>query len=205
MEGEAKGQLGGLECSVQERERLAGLSAGWSCGICGRSNADVLKESEEAWREMFGVDAKMEEVEVPGELKMGYGDQMKRGTDQSQDAERPKSEAESSSKASKEESEEEAELAEGFVTTGYPAAQPGQGVAQPTGTTQLPIPSRTQAQNQTQIPAQVTAPPQIAQAYHEPTVAQVLSNEGVPAWVDRSIAVVVACLVAMILKILIGL
>ncbi len=84
---------------------------------------------------------------------------------------------------------EEAELAEGFVRTGndgatdspaYAAAGPAQIVPQP--------------------PAALN-PPRI-QNY--PQMAQ-RSNDGVPMWIDRTIAAVVLCLVAMVIKVMLGL
>lgn len=204
MEGDAKGQLGGLDCSVQERERLAGLSREWKCAVCERSNGEVLEESERAWREKEGEGKEVDrgEVEIPEELRF-------RDKEELQEKSVENSKAQSSKETG---TDEEAELAEGFVKTGNPArmeARPGQSVPLPTGTTSSSVTRRVnQPQAQPQA-AQITAAPSLAQAqaqiYREPTVAQVLSNEGVPAWIDRSIAVVVACLVAVVLKVLLGL
>jgi ubiquitin-conjugating enzyme E2 J1 len=162
METDAKGQLGGLECSVKERERMAESSSTWRCPTCGKSNAEIMKECEDAAKEK-GEGA---EVVVPSELRMGFKDEMGGAKDN-----------------------EEGELAEGFVRTAdgagdYPAARPAQGVPLPTG-------AITAARIQ---PAQ-RVQGQIAQR----------SNEGVPMWIDRSIAAVVVLLVAMVLKVLLGL
>jgi len=170
METDAKGQLGGLECSVKERERMAAASAGWRCGICGRNNGEIMKECEEAAKGK-GAEGKSEEVVIPSELKLGWKDEM--GKDKG----------------------EEAELAEGFVRTGndgatdlgpaatYPPARPAQTVPQPTA-----------ALNQPRI-----------QPNYPPMQAVQRSNDGVPMWIDRTIAAVVLCLVAMVLKVLLGL
>jgi ubiquitin-conjugating enzyme E2 J1 len=162
METDAKGQLGGLECSVKERERMAEASSSWRCAGCGKTNAEIMKECEEVTKEK-GEGA---EVVVPSELRMGFKDEIGKGRDK-----------------------EEGELAEGFVRTGdgvgdYPAARPAQGVPQPTGavTTQRIQPGQ-------------RVQPQLAQ----------MSNQGVPMWIDRMIAAVVVCLVAMVLKVLLGL
>jgi ubiquitin-conjugating enzyme E2 J1 len=181
METDAKGQLGGLECTKAERERLAERSAEWKCGVCGRSNGEILKEVEEAAKSK-----EVEVVEVPKELKMGWKDEMV------------------SEKA--ESTLLEAELAEGFVQTGnpsagtatppvasssstYPPAKPAQSVPRPTATVSQ------------QAPAQV---PSANNAY-QAQVVQRRSNDGVPMWVDRTIAAVVVCLVAMVFKVLLGL
>lgn len=168
METDAKGQLGGLECSVKERERMAEASSSWRCATCGKSNGDIMKECEEAAKEK-GEGA---EVVVPSELKMGWKDEMGKAKDT-----------------------EEAELAEGFVRTGdgasdYPAARPGQGVPQPTGTVNT---ARIQPTTTTRI-----QPPTA-------TRIQPQSNGGVPLWIDRMIMAVVVLLVAMVLKVLLGL
>ncbi|KAL9128928.1 MAG: hypothetical protein Q9217_002482 [Psora testacea] len=75
MEGDAKGQVGGMEMPKAERERLAGESRGWSCAGCGgRSNEDVLKEEGGEGAETGG-EGKAEHV-IPEELKFGFRDQM---------------------------------------------------------------------------------------------------------------------------------
>jgi ubiquitin-conjugating enzyme E2 J1 len=167
METDPKGQLGGLECSVKERERMAAASSGWRCGVCGRSNEEILKECEEAAKAKGG-EGKAEEVVVPSELKMGWKDEMGK-------------------------EKVDGDLAEGFVRTGndgasdsvtdppaYPPARPAQTVPQPTA-----------ARN----PPRIQNYPQMAQR----------SNDGVPMWIDRTIAAVVLCLVAMVLKVMLGL
>jgi ubiquitin-conjugating enzyme E2 J1 len=200
MESDARGQLGGLECTAKERERLAGLSAGWRCGVCGRSNKEVIAECEERVREKG--EEKIEEVEVPKELSLGYKDDMQKNF------EREKKEKEDEVLRQREGGmdEDAAELAEGFVGTGnpgeegsssasaYPVARPAQSVPQPTST----VP-----QHQT-APPNPTAPARIANAYPQ-QAAQRRSNDGVPIWIDRAIAGIVVCLVFMVLKILLGL
>lgn len=47
MEADAKGQVGGLEMSKTERERLANASASWSCAICGgQTNQTILVDNQ---------------------------------------------------------------------------------------------------------------------------------------------------------------
>lgn len=72
MEGDAKGQVGGMEMSEKERRRLAGESKTWRCQGCGgRSNEDILREEGGE-----AGDGKHTEHVVPEELKFGFGDQM---------------------------------------------------------------------------------------------------------------------------------
>lgn len=186
METDPKGQLGGMDCSPAERERLAKNSSTWTCSVCGKNNDSILKESEEASKQ---EGASAQEVEVPSELKMGWKDEMK------------------ASAAEKEAIAEDAALAEGFVNTGGdsamdvpstntapstsssqplarpPPARPAQGVPQPTGVVaRAPEPARFAVRQEQQR-----------------------SNDGVPLWVDRAIAAIIVLLVALVLKILLGL
>ncbi|KAF1962150.1 UBC-like protein [Byssothecium circinans] len=71
MDTDAKGQLGGLECGKEVRERLANEGGAWKCGVCGRSNREILKEREE----MCEGAEKKEEV-VPDELRLAYRDEL---------------------------------------------------------------------------------------------------------------------------------
>lgn len=193
METDVKGQLGGMESSKADRERMAGQSGSWKCGVCGRSNREILEESAReaaAKAEEEGEGSEKMKEEVPEALKIAY-----------------KGEAEGD-KQEERVGDDDAELAEGFVRTGnattpietttiqsYPPARPAQTVPQPTA----PIPNTT-------APARITPAPTIPQQQAPQRVqVQVRSNDGVPMWLDRTIAAVVLCLVAMILKVLLGL
>jgi len=175
METDAKGQLGGLDTSAKERERVAGESVGWKCGMCGRSNGDILQESADAAKE-----GEVEEVEVPKELTLATKEDLEKKKDGGQQAEEDK---------------EEAELAEGFVQTApmvreeYPAARPAQSVPLPTGVRQ-----RTEGQQQNGTP----------QASMRTRQQHQISHDGVPIWIDRAIAGLVICIVVMVLKIVLG-
>lgn len=182
METDAKGQLGGLECSVKERERMAEASPSWRCASCGKSNAEIMEESAEAAKEK----GQEKVVVVPSELKMGFKDHLG-----NVDLERRAGEeiAKKTEGERQREDPEEAELAEGFVRTGdgagdYPAARPVQGVPQPTGAATARIQPN-------------------AQMIHQRLVRR--TNDGVPMWIDRTIAAISVLLVAMVLKVLLGL
>ncbi|KAF2643801.1 UBC-like protein [Massarina eburnea CBS 473.64] len=71
MDTDAKGQLGGLECGKDIRGRLAKEGGEWKCGICARSNREILKERED----MCGEEEAKEE-EVPDELRLAYRDEL---------------------------------------------------------------------------------------------------------------------------------
>lgn len=71
MEGEAGGQLGGMECSSEVRAKMAGESPAWRCEGCGMRNEEILEESAEKAKELG---ARRVEV-VPEGLKLGYKDE----------------------------------------------------------------------------------------------------------------------------------
>lgn len=78
MEGEAGGQLGGMECSAEVRAKIAGESKGWRCDGCGgQSCEEILKESAERAKELEDAGVKVEEEVLPEGLKLGYKDEMK--------------------------------------------------------------------------------------------------------------------------------
>jgi ubiquitin-conjugating enzyme E2 J1 len=193
METDAKGQLGGLDVSAKEREKIATGTTGWRCGVCARTNGDILKESEEAAAEKAKEGGKVEEVEIPSELKMGWKDEM--GQEKAKSAERDN------------DGETSAELAEGFVRTvdGAADAQPV-GVQAP-ASAPVPVPTPTRHGVQ-EMGHELRARAQQAQQrvlQQPPRPAQVRSNDGVPMWIDRAIAGVVILLAAMFMKIILGL
>ncbi|MCJ1405238.1 hypothetical protein MMC11_008465 [Xylographa trunciseda] len=81
MAGEAKGQVGGLDMSESGRLRLAKESRGWKCagGCGGRTNEEVLKESEEEWKLMEESGRARKEEAIPEELRLEYRDDLERG------------------------------------------------------------------------------------------------------------------------------
>ncbi|MCJ1391606.1 hypothetical protein MMC18_004470 [Xylographa bjoerkii] len=81
MAGEAKGQVGGLDMSENGRLRLAKESRGWKCagGCGGRTNEEVLKESEEEWKLMDESGQARKEEKIPEELRLEYRDDLERG------------------------------------------------------------------------------------------------------------------------------
>lgn len=94
MEGDAKGQVGGLDASEEARREWARLSRSWSCSICseGKCNEDILREWGQVCREKgvnvdgqegvgVGVGAGGDKArggsdEVPAGLKFSYRDEM---------------------------------------------------------------------------------------------------------------------------------
>ncbi|CBF78587.1 hypothetical protein AN7338.2 [Aspergillus nidulans FGSC A4] len=85
MEGDANGQVGGLQgVSDEVRRQWAGTSRGWRCDLCAKSNEELLRE----WRGYCvekGVDVEKEEDAegVPQGLRIGIGTKGKNDGDNS--------------------------------------------------------------------------------------------------------------------------
>lgn len=179
MEGDAKGQVGGMEMPQKERERMAGESRAWKCHGCGgRTNEDILKEEGGAEGE-----GKSTEQAIPEELKFGFRDQMgKSDDDKTADAERA---------ASKPATTPVTPLT---GSAGGSAAL--QSSVEPNSTS-LAAPSTAPVSLQ---PTRTV--PAVAPAHAPPTPAampQAPSN-GVPPWVDKAITGLVAALAVMVFK-----
>ncbi|KAI0197107.1 ubiquitin-conjugating enzyme/RWD-like protein [Xylaria flabelliformis] len=180
METGASGQIGGLDTSDAVRARLAASSRSWRCGVCARTNEEIIAECEERCREA-GESSEAKEVEVPAELRMVFRDEMEK--------------TKASTQEGVKEDAESAELAEGFVQTvperiqhapiaaAPPLAPPAQVL--PTPTTRIPLPdSMGPAAARAQQPIHIDP------------------NGGVPPWLDYAIMSLVMMLVAIILKII---
>jgi len=68
MDTDAKGQLGGMDAGEAVRRKMAKESREWKCGSCGRVNAEVMKEQEEA---AAGEESRNED-EVPEQLRLAF-------------------------------------------------------------------------------------------------------------------------------------
>ncbi|KAI8952204.1 ubiquitin-conjugating enzyme/RWD-like protein [Xylaria longipes] len=177
METGAGGQIGGLDTSDAVRARLAASSRAWRCGVCARTNEEIIAECEERCRET-GESSETKEVEVPTELRMTFRDEMEK--------------AKASTDEGVKEDAESAELAEGFVQT-VPeriqhapiAAAPQSAPPLPTPTTRIPLPD-----------PMVQGVARVQQPIH------IDPNGGVPPWLDYAIMSLVMMLVAIILKIM---
>lgn len=76
MDTDAKGQIGGIECSKEARERMAQESNTWKCSACGKSNADIMQEREELVEEIEAKEGKRKDEQVPEELRLAYRDEL---------------------------------------------------------------------------------------------------------------------------------
>ncbi|OBT62040.1 hypothetical protein VE03_09229 [Pseudogymnoascus sp. 23342-1-I1] len=228
LETPAAGQVGGLDTTDATRRQLADQSRGWTCQGCGKTNEEILEENAEAAKALEDEGKARQEDTVPDELKLGYREDIEKGSGKPQDSNAEASSAPKTPAAANESTgDTEAELAEGFVQTAplipveaptfmpppqwqpqqYAAAQPGQTVPTPTGAAPAyaprPAPVRLQPDFHA-IAAQNNPWPQ-QQVHQVRQNRPDWSNEGVPAWVDRAILGVIAALVVMLLKLVLEL
>lgn len=82
MDTDAKGQIGGIECSKDARERMAKDSGTWKCPSCGKSNAEIMQERDELVKEIEEKEGARKEDEVPEELRLAYRDELGKKEDE---------------------------------------------------------------------------------------------------------------------------
>jgi ubiquitin-conjugating enzyme E2 J1 len=168
-----------METTEAVRRRLAQESVSFKCAVCAKSNADIIAECEDRCKETTSLS---QEISVPAELNMGWRDELEAAKNDQSSSTRP---SESSSEVAQGDGlpitePSEAELAEGFVQT-TPNAADGFSTHPP-----API-----------LGMRNREPPSTAR--HTGTGA-----EAVPLWIDRVIVALVILLVAILLKVLLG-
>jgi len=171
MEGDAKGQVGGMEMPEKERKRIAGESRSWKCHGCGgRSNEDILREEGGE-----AVDGKQSEIVVPEELRFGFKDEM--------------------SKSAVQEATENKFQQRQSIATPASAASTSAGpplashTAPAFSSLTSPQPTRTiLAPSTAAVPQPMAAPTRQSQ------------SDGVPAWIDKAITGLAAALAVMVIK-----
>lgn len=171
MEGDAKGQVGGMEMSEKERRRLAGESKTWRCQGCGgRTNEDILREEGGQ-----AVEGKHDEHVVPEGLRFDFKDEMGKA-------------------AVPEATKSDPEQTASIRTPAPVAVTP----ADSSTTSQItPVSSSSTSPESTRniiVPSTVAVPqPVIA-----PT--RQVQSDGVPAWIDKAITGLAAALAVMVIK-----
>ena len=176
MEGDAKGQVGGMEMPQKERERLARESRSWRCHGCGgRSNEEILQEEG-------GEPSKGKQTEpvVPEELKFGFRDQME-GNDSTQ-AKNGVNKQSTDSILPNSHGSSPAATMTSIQSSGFsgPLSSSANLPLQPTRTIQVaPFSNTTQP-----------TPPSRRQE----------ESNGIPPWVDKAITGLAAALIVMVFK-----
>ncbi|KAK3174153.1 hypothetical protein OEA41_001397 [Lepraria neglecta] len=159
MEGDARGQVGGMEMGKVERER---------------TNEDILKEEGGEAKEREG------KQEVPEELKFGFRDEMAKAEGGEAAKENEKQSQSTSTSVPVETTPVTASTAGTSTAATVPPASSSSTALQPTHMISVPP----------------TAQPQMRMA---PPIHQAQSG-GVPAWIDKVIAALVAALAFMVMR-----
>lgn len=171
MEGDAKGQVGGMEMPEIERKRLAEESRTWRCQGCGgRTNEAILKEEGGEAGEASETAAV-----IPEELKFGFKDEMGKGGDKGK-GKRSTKEAES-------------------------AACAGNTSASTSAVSESSLPAQGPTAENSVSPRPVSpfapAPRLQPTATRPPSASQFNKS---PAWLDKAIVGVLAALAVMVIK-----
>ncbi|KAK4691743.1 ubiquitin-conjugating enzyme E2 J1, partial [Lecanoromycetidae sp. Uapishka_2] len=171
MEGDAKGQVGGMEMPEKERRRLAVESRAWRCQGCGgRSNEDILREEGGDANE-----AKQSEVIVPEGLRFGFKDEMVKAAEQE------------TTQGTSKHPEPVTTAASASTATSAPPE-----TSQPTpasSSVSSPLPTRTLI-----VPSTVAVPQPVAAPVRQ------TQSDGVPPWIDKAITGLAAALAVMVIK-----
>lgn len=200
METDARGQLGGLDTTDEVRRRLARESRSFKCSTCARSNIDIISESEEQATKPLASTNPI--VQIPSELSMAWKDELTAKGQASGGGSLSVGQVE----ASQDDINENAELAEGFVRTGFVDKQTSENAQLPPPTTDAPPSSSgrlggrlTEVEN---TRGRESTPQQ--QLIPRRPVTRRQGDGGVPLWIDRAIVALVIALVALLLKVLFG-
>lgn len=196
MDGDAKGQLGGVEANIETRRELARRSRSWRCETCGsRTNEETMRE----WRDMCsakGVNVDEEGNEtIPEGMEVGF--------------KKPKEEqvqASSSTTQDKGSGRMESVLKPAVFDHDYSRLKTDVALSsskdQPISTTRAslgtspPPPSRSPNSSRGRPTAVAAQHPSSPLAQRQP----VRSPDPVPAWIDNTIATIVIMLIGIVVK-----
>ncbi|RDW79255.1 uncharacterized protein DSM5745_06107 [Aspergillus mulundensis] len=207
MEGDARGQVGGLEgVSDEIRRQWAGMSRGWCCEGCGGKTNEVILREWRAFCVERGVDVeKEEEVEgVPEGLRIGVGKKEKEEGENSTATDSANVEGDETEKPKPVSTTIDAATrgAEEKSTSTGTSAPDGTGLSSSTTTTQAPVPRTAPTPGQ----ASTSAPtPQAITQRPRPTPTRPAIQPAPPPsqdspWLDRAIFGVLVALILMVLR-----
>ncbi|KAK8209572.1 ubiquitin-conjugating enzyme/RWD-like protein [Phyllosticta capitalensis] len=179
MDTDAKGQVGGIDSTESARKKLASESVGWRCGVCGKSNDEIMKG-----REIVEEENRKAE-EVPEELRLAYKDELgEKGKEKSEASASNSGAPQNSGTQREQQATPQPQPSDSTIkprlNTTTSAPQP----AQPAALRPAPAPTRT-------IPA---APLRQQQQQQQPL------DDGIPGWIDKAIYGVVTALAFLILR-----
>ncbi|CEJ94546.1 Putative Ubiquitin-conjugating enzyme [[Torrubiella] hemipterigena] len=175
METNANGQVGGLETTNSARQQFALKSAKWTCTVCSKSNADIIKECEELYAATSESSGTTIDDTVPEELRMVMKDDLKESAATSA----PSFESNSQSSTSREVIEPDTEA--DIVQPSMPRQRPRTAVVAPN--TSAPRAS----------PTPLVAPQNNA------------TSPPIPIWIDRAIVILAIFLAVLLFKVIFAL
>lgn len=173
MDTDAKGQLGGLECTEDARKSMAGESVRFKCATCGKTNREILQEREQAAGTHFG---EQKETVVPDELRFAYREDLYMENEASGSRAKPTGPQQ--------------------MSTTSIASSPIQPSIRNEPITTSAASSRTHASDRPQSPPSPGVS-LITSAARPNTQA---TDQGVPGWVDKAIWGLIATLVLMVAR-----
>ncbi|EEP79981.1 conserved hypothetical protein [Uncinocarpus reesii 1704] len=195
MDGDPRGQVGGVEAKEEVRRDWARRSREWRCDVCpGRkTNEEILKEWWEVCKSK-GVavedqeDRAVQGDKVPEGLKASYKDEKAKKTDTEAQSEKGISSSQKSQPQSQETERGSNIASESVRAPVTPSAHASMGPAQSTPVS-FPAAKRTQVQTSQTQPATTTA-----------STASRATQTTADPWLDRAILGVIMALVLMVLK-----
>ena len=171
MEGDAKGQVGGLEMPETERRRLAEESRTWRCPGCGgRTNEAILQEEGGEASE-----GNQTAAVIPEELKFGFKDEIAKGQNEMK--------------------------GKGNIPDGASPIHKEEVAAKTSADSDKQLKSSVTANEHVASPAAAgpSAPVPRSQPTSRRPITTAQSN-GSPAWLDKAITGVAAALAVMVIK-----
>ena len=215
MEGDAKGQVGGMDAKEEARRDWAVKSRKWRCESCGKTNEELLGEWREVCREK-GVQIEdgenptsstsSQRDEVPDELRLGYRDELEKGSSE-------RTEGDEDTKGQREEDTPQSAATTADVPTSSPpsaetnlqSSSSAQTTSLSTQTSHTPTsraapspssPAPQQSPSTTQPPA---TPPIAATTTNTPAQGAASTSSDGP-WLDRAIIGLILALLFMVTR-----
>lgn len=211
MEGEAKGQVGGMDANKEARRDWAVKSRKWRCESCGKTNEEVLSEWREVCREKGvefedgenGAPSSSQRDVVPDELRLGYRDELGKASEKDENGD-------SNGQGEKDTSQTASTAEVSTSTSSQPSTETNLQDPSSTQTNSLPSAQTSHAHTPRATSSSSSpAPPRDASSAAQPSTpaptpttttqaAPSTSSDGV--WIDRAIIGLVLALIFMVTR-----
>lgn len=185
METDPKGQLGGLECTAKEREKIARESVNWVCSVCQKKNANILRESQSFYGE---IDLDTNTIETKTLTQENQVAMINISADKEKRISNGALVSETKTQ------EKDGKNSNELPATSVPKI-PHYTISE-LSETKLTSVSPSTGSSISQLNTRVTQTSQ--------TIPIMSRNEDSPLWIDRAIATIIFCLLVMVMKVLLG-